>query len=158
MASRRRCNHRRNPGYSVRGCLFLRVGIRLVGGATIGPTRARVKAFDADLPQNVSGAAPTLTDTKRRNAKPRSKIQRSYDTGGLSVEIAPRGGKWWRFKYRFEGMDIRLSLGSWQARENEMKPVSFSLRDLLLTIARREAKASTGMLKAEGARQGQQKY
>jgi len=46
-----------------------------------------------------------------RNAKPISKPQRLFDGGGLYIEIAPSGGKWWRLKYRFSGKEKRLSLG-----------------------------------------------
>jgi integrase len=53
----------------------------------------------------------TLTDTKIRNAKAREKPTRLFDERGLYLEIAPAGGKWWRFKYRFQGKEKRLSLG-----------------------------------------------
>ncbi len=53
----------------------------------------------------------TLTDTSIRNAKPSDKPRRMFDGGGLYLEVSPRGGKWWRFKYRFEGKEKRLSLG-----------------------------------------------
>ena len=36
---------------------------------------------------------------------------RMFDAGGLYLEVAPSGGKWWRFKYRFGGKEKRLSLG-----------------------------------------------
>jgi len=52
-----------------------------------------------------------LTDTKLKNAKAGSKTTRLYDEKGLYLEISPRGGKWWRFKYRFNGKEKRLSLG-----------------------------------------------
>lgn len=52
-----------------------------------------------------------LTDTAVRNAKPQSKPVRLFDERGLYLEIAPSGGKWWRFKYRFDGKEKRLSLG-----------------------------------------------
>ena len=53
-----------------------------------------------------------LTDTAIRNAKPAEKPLRLFDGGGLYLEVAPTsGGKWWRFKYRFEGKEKRLSLG-----------------------------------------------
>ena len=52
-----------------------------------------------------------LTDTAIRNAKPTEKPRRLFDGGGLYLEISPRGGKWWRWKYRFEGKEKRLSLG-----------------------------------------------
>src|SRR5687768_5463391 len=52
-----------------------------------------------------------LTDTAIRNAKPGEKPIRLFDCGGLYLEVSPSGGKWWRFKYRFEGKEKRLSLG-----------------------------------------------
>lgn len=36
---------------------------------------------------------------------------RLWDAGGLYLEVDPAGGKWWRWKYRFEGKEKRLSLG-----------------------------------------------
>lgn len=52
-----------------------------------------------------------LTDTAIRAAKPGEKPLRLFDGAGLYIEIAPSGGKWWRFKYRFLGREKRLSLG-----------------------------------------------
>jgi integrase len=52
-----------------------------------------------------------LTDTAIRKAKPTDKVQRLFDAGGLYLEIAKTGGKWWRLKYRFDGKEKRLSLG-----------------------------------------------
>ena len=52
-----------------------------------------------------------LTDAAIRNAKPRDKPFRLFDTGGLYLEVSPTGGKWWRLKYRLAGKEKRLSLG-----------------------------------------------
>ncbi|MBU1191868.1 MAG: integrase arm-type DNA-binding domain-containing protein [Gammaproteobacteria bacterium] len=52
-----------------------------------------------------------LTDTAIRNAKPGEKSIKLFDERGLYLEVAPSGGKWWRFKYRFNGKEKRLSLG-----------------------------------------------
>ncbi len=52
-----------------------------------------------------------LTDTKIRTAKPADKPKRLFDGGGLYLEVSPKGGKWWRLKYRFGGKEKRLSLG-----------------------------------------------
>jgi len=52
-----------------------------------------------------------LTDTTVRNAKPRTKPFRLFDSGGMYLEISPTGGKWWRLKYRYLGKEKRLSLG-----------------------------------------------
>ncbi|HDZ69028.1 MAG TPA: DUF4102 domain-containing protein [Phycisphaerales bacterium] len=52
-----------------------------------------------------------LTNTTIRNAKPREKAYRLFDGKGLYMEISPKGGKWWRLKYRFDGKEKRISLG-----------------------------------------------
>ena len=54
-----------------------------------------------------------LTVTAVRNAKPANKTQRLFDGGGLYLEISPKGGKWWRLKYRYAGKEKRLSLGTY---------------------------------------------
>lgn len=56
-----------------------------------------------------------LTDTKIRTAKAAEKPYRLFDGGGLYLEVAPGGGKWWRLKYRFGGKEKRLSLGVYPA-------------------------------------------
>lgn len=52
-----------------------------------------------------------LTDVAVRNAKPSSKTVRLRDERGLYLEISPRGGKWWRLRYTFQGKENMLSLG-----------------------------------------------
>ena len=52
-----------------------------------------------------------LTATAIRKAKPREKPRKLYDSRGLYLEIAPRGTKAWRFKYRFAGREKRISMG-----------------------------------------------
>ena len=52
-----------------------------------------------------------LSDTAIRNAKPGAKPVRMFDGGGLYLEVAPSGGKWWRLKYRHDSKEKRLSLG-----------------------------------------------
>ena len=54
-----------------------------------------------------------LTDTAVRNAKPAEKAVKMFDGGGLYLEVAPSGGKWWRLKYRVDGKEKRLSLGTY---------------------------------------------
>lgn len=64
-----------------------------------------------------------LTDTQIKKAKPGDKARKLFDGGGLYLEVSPKGGKWWRLKYRFGGKEKRLSLGVYpdvslkQARE-----------------------------------------
>ena len=54
-----------------------------------------------------------LTDTKLRNLKAPERPQRLFDGDGLYIELRPNGGKWWRFKYRFEGKEKLLSFGTY---------------------------------------------
>jgi integrase len=52
-----------------------------------------------------------LTNTALRNAKAGPNSIRLFDGGGMYLEVAPTGGKWWRLKYRYAGKEKRLSLG-----------------------------------------------
>lgn len=52
-----------------------------------------------------------LTERAIRSTKPADKPRRLFDAGGLYLEVAPSGGKWWRLKYRFDNKEKRLSLG-----------------------------------------------
>ncbi len=54
-----------------------------------------------------------LSDTTIRAAKPTAKVKRLFDSGGLYLEVAPQGGKWWRLKFRHGGKEKRLSLGTY---------------------------------------------
>ena len=54
-----------------------------------------------------------LTDTAIRTSKPLDKPFKLYDEGGLFLQITPSGGKWWRFKYRFDGKEKLLSFGTY---------------------------------------------
>jgi hypothetical protein len=69
-----------------------------------------------------------LTKLLIDNAKPDTKRRRLSDGRGMYLEIAPSGGKWWRFKYRLAGRERRISLGVYpdvglaEARERRSKP------------------------------------
>lgn len=54
-----------------------------------------------------------LTDTKVRNAKPQEREYKLFDGGGLFLFVTPSGGKLWHFKYRFDGKEKKLALGSY---------------------------------------------
>jgi integrase len=54
-----------------------------------------------------------LTDTAIRKSKPGTATRRLFDGGGLYLEIAPTGGKWWRQKYRILGKEKRLAHGTY---------------------------------------------
>jgi integrase len=55
-----------------------------------------------------------LTDIAVRNAKPDATKQKTlFDGKGLFLLISPKGGKWWRFKYQFQGNTKMLSFGTY---------------------------------------------
>ena len=54
----------------------------------------------------------SLTDTAVRAAKPRQKAYKLFDERGLYLLVDPKGGRWWRFKYRVDGREKLLSLGT----------------------------------------------
>lgn len=54
-----------------------------------------------------------LTDKAIQALKPREKLYRVADWGGLCLEIAPSGSKLWRYRYRYDGMARMMSLGRW---------------------------------------------
>jgi integrase len=54
-----------------------------------------------------------LTDTEARKAKPTAKAYKLADSGGLFLAVMPAGGKLWRWKYRFEGAEKLMALGSY---------------------------------------------
>src|SRR5262249_46444263 len=54
-----------------------------------------------------------LSDTAIRRAKPKPKPRKLFDAQGLYVIVTPTGGKWWRLKYRFAGVEKLLALGTY---------------------------------------------
>jgi integrase len=59
------------------------------------------------------GAAEKLTDKAIRAAKPREKAYKLADGKGLVLVVDPRGGRYWRYRYRFAGKEKQLSLGTY---------------------------------------------
>ncbi|EPF74624.1 tyrosine-type recombinase/integrase [Acinetobacter rudis] len=54
-----------------------------------------------------------LNDTKIKQLKPKDKMYRVADHGGLCLEVRMTGAKLWRFRYRFLGKASMLSLGEY---------------------------------------------
>jgi integrase len=72
-----------------------------------------------------------LSDAKIRTAKTKQKAYKLFDGNGLYLEVSPSGGKWWRYKYRFDGKEKRLSLGTYPdvplaSRKDSISGVSIS--------------------------------
>lgn len=51
-----------------------------------------------------------LTDLKARNAKPKDKPYKLFDTEGLYLYVPPSGRKVWRFKYKFNGKECLVTI------------------------------------------------
>lgn len=96
-----------------------------------------------------------LTDTEVRKAKPSDKPRRLYDERGLYLEVRAtsdgNAAKWWRLKYRFDGKEKLLSLGTYpdvspaQARERRDQAREQVARGIDPGQARKDAKASRAM-------------
>ena len=54
-----------------------------------------------------------LTDAKVRTIKSAEKPQKLFDGGGLFLLVTPTGGKLWRLKYRFGGIEKLLAIGAY---------------------------------------------
>ena len=52
-----------------------------------------------------------LTDAQIRQLQPKEKPYKTFDGGGLYIEVFPDGAKRWRYKYRIGGKEKRLALG-----------------------------------------------
>lgn len=66
-----------------------------------------------------------LTENAIKAAQPKDKAYRLADSGGLYLEVSPKGQKYWRFKYRFAGKEKRLSIGVY----NPDRGVPISLKE-----------------------------
>ncbi len=96
--------------------------------------------------------AKGLTDTAVKNAKPTTKQRTIFDGGGLYLLIAPNGGKYWRCKYTFEGVDGLLSFGTYpelslakarERREDTRRMVAAGVDPGAVRKAQKEAKAAS---------------
>jgi integrase len=54
-----------------------------------------------------------LTDTAIRNAKAREKAYKLSDSSGLYLLVTPAGGKLWRQKFRVDGREKKLAIGTY---------------------------------------------
>jgi integrase len=54
-----------------------------------------------------------LNDLKVRSSKSKEKSYKLYDIDGLYLLVTEKGHKWWRFRYRYDGKEKLLSLGTY---------------------------------------------
>lgn len=55
-------------------------------------------------------APMALTVVQVKNAKPKEKLYKFADERGLYLLVNPNGSKFWKLKYRFAGIERKLSL------------------------------------------------
>lgn len=56
---------------------------------------------------------PTLTESAIRGAKPKDKAYKLFDERGLFLLVTPPGGRLWRFKFRYGGVEKLLAIGAY---------------------------------------------
>lgn len=89
-----------------------------------------------------------LTEAEVRNALPGEKPRKIFDGGGLYLEVAPNGSRWWRLKYRIDGVEKRLSLGVYpditlkRARERRQEARRLIAEGIDPSAQRKAAKAA----------------
>lgn len=73
-----------------------------------------------------------LTDIAVRQAKPKQKPYKMADGDGMYLQVEPHGGKNWRMKYRFNGKEKKLALGTYpEVSLFEARERRFEARKLL---------------------------
>jgi hypothetical protein len=66
----------------------------------------------------------SLTDTRIRNAKPKSKPYKLSDGAGMYLLVKPDGARYWRLDYRFAGKRRTLALGIYPNRVSLQRQIS----------------------------------
>lgn len=61
-----------------------------------------------------------LTPTRIEALKPRSKVYKVFDGGGLHILVKPSGRLYWRFQYRFDKAQKTLALGVYDREANSL--------------------------------------
>ena len=95
-----------------------------------------------------------LTDTAIRTAKPAEKPYKLADEKGLFLLLNPNGSKWWRLKFRVDGKEKLLSLGTYpeiglkKAREERDKARTMLAEGIDPSHHRKAAKATRELLAA----------
>ena len=80
------------------------------------------------MPKRIS----PLSEKNINAAQPTDKVYRLFDGNGLFLLITPQGGKLWRFKYRFDGKEKRIALGTYpEVSLNDARSSRDEARELL---------------------------
>jgi integrase len=90
-----------------------------------------------------------LSETKIRTTKAQSKEYKLFDGGGMFLLVTTSGGKLWHFKYRLDGKEKKLSLGTYpevsllearQRREDARKLLANGIDPGAVRKAQKQAK------------------
>ncbi len=90
-----------------------------------------------------------LNEMKVRNAKPKERFYKLTDSDGLYLHVTEKGGKLWRFRYRFGGKEKLLALGSYpeislldarHRRDEARKQIAHGIDPGALRKAQKQAK------------------
>ncbi len=111
-------------------------------------TRGIAGGISVYTPCDAPNGAMPLTEAAIRALKPAGKPRRVADERGLYLEVSVTGSKLWRYKYRFEGREKRLALGTYPdvglrlARDRREEARSTLARGIDPGAVRRAEKAS----------------
>ena len=89
-----------------------------------------------------------LTAVDVKSAKPKDKPYKLADEKGLYLEVTPNGGRYWRMKYRHQGKEKRLALGTYpetslaEARAGREEARKLLAQGIDPSAAKQEAKAA----------------
>lgn len=93
-----------------------------------------------------------LTDTQCRTAKQGDKDRKLFDGDGLYLLVTKSGGKLWKLKYRFNGIEKKLSMGSYpEVSLKEARAIALEQRALLAKKVDPSAEKRIRRLQAEMA-------
>jgi hypothetical protein len=90
-----------------------------------------------------------LTDTHVRNAKPKAKVYKLSDGGGMYLLVTPDGARYWRLDYRFAGKRRTLALGVYptttlsNARSRREEARALLAEDTDPSVAKKATKRAT---------------
>ena len=91
-----------------------------------------------------------LTDTQCRTAKRSDKDRKLFDGDGLYLLVTKSGGKLWKLKYRFNGIEKKLSIGSYpEVSLKEARATALEQRALLAKKVDPSAEKRIRRLQAE---------
>ena len=97
-----------------------------------------------------------LTDARIKREKPREKAFKLYDERGLYLIVNINGSRWWRFKYRFGGIDKTISMGVYPdvglaaARKKRDKARKLLAEDGIDPSAQRKAEKAAQIIAGAG--------